>query len=375
MILTYFGLDLRQPYRCVNINSGYFEEFSSLQALTPNSDEVIIALSDKFIFQQNASQKALQSSLELLSSCHLTVKAIDTESQAIARALRYFEGLSSNDCFVIFSICLSDLNEHQLWLSAFKDKNKLFFHEEKIPVNSDSMIQNYVLFLQRSLKLLKIKYPELKIKKYYLLTSDTDLTSWLTASGLSLWEEKKDDNYLPESAMATQALFTLREKKLMMKQLMKAIIYGFVTVLMFHLILISFMTIQHHKTTVLQKKLLLIQSESQSLFTQKNQLHLLQQQTDSLTALQHNQHLPINLLESLSHVMPEGVFLNSLNAENNKITLTGRAQLEEQINILHKQLMTQQYFQHAVIKNTAQDESTLPYHYSFIIESEMGEKQ
>jgi len=373
MILTYFGLDLSCPFRLVDLNNDRFEECSLLASCSTQSDEINIALSDFIIFQQTLTPQkliALNEFIQALSAQRISVKAIDTESQAIARALHYFDPASVNECRVIFNISYSSQKEHRLWLSTHQNKNTLFFHEEKIHVESGNITEKYISFLYRALKLLKLKQSELKINKYYLLTPDTNLRAWLIASGLSLWNEKENHNYLPKLASSLNLPLSFREKKLMMKQLLKTIFYGFAILLVIHLALISFLHIEKNKSILLQKKLSAIHTQSQSLISLKTRLQSLNQQTNSFTLLQNNLHLPIPQLESLGHIMPEGVFLNSLAWENNNISITGRAQLEDQIQTLHKNLISDHHFEHVSIKNISQDESTPPYHYSFIIETE-----
>lgn len=322
---------------------------------------------------------------------HLNIHAIDIESEAIARALRILCDVTDQYMGILFY----DYHK-KIYLSIFKDQQKIFFHQENMSDNHQDNIDNII---KRAFKLVEARYdnpieisqlkvyiigecpkelskwgivPDITQKLNFELESHQDRfkkenTQWLLACGLSLWDKKSSWNLMPWRESDKR-----KERKILFKQIVKVMLYGLGIVLLTHGLILSALHFQDEHNSVLDEKIQKMNTKALAVNQAEQEINTLRSRIKILKQFSDDQLLSIRFLNNLSQSMPDGVFLNSLTVLHRKASIAGRAETEAQINALLDTLKHRSDLVNVILKNTSQDESNPPYHFDFNIEMELN---
>lgn len=268
-------------------------------------------------------------------SPNMTICAIDNEAYAIARALKKTGAITKNN----FGFCYTEKNTQKL--NIFKNNHLSFYDEidikEKCPLFEDITMINVE-------------------NKPYLL-----------ALGLAL-REKTDWNLLP---WRTEHAQLVHRRGFLL--LAKSIIYSLLFCLVAHVALTGLIFSQQKYNQLLEKDFVNHWAATADIQSQKTQMKTMQSQMATLQKLKKQQLPSLQLLNSLNHAMPDGVFLTQLSLQNNQIQLAGLAVTQDQTDTLMQNLNTLQSFVSPTLNNLQADISVPPYHFSFTVSATLGE--
>jgi Tfp pilus assembly protein PilN len=268
-------------------------------------------------------------------SANIKICAIDNESYAIARALKK-TGVVSEDDFGFFYT-----EHHKKKLSVFKN-NHLIFYNETESTKDCPEIEN--------LKIIALE------NKPYLL-----------ALGLAL-RENTDWNL--HRGRAENAQLSHRQGFLF---LTRSIIYSILFCVAAHFALTGLVFSQQKYNQLLEKDFEKTWAETSTIQSQKRQINTMQTQLLTLQALKNQQLPSLHLLNSLSHAMPDGVFLTQLSLQEKNIQISGRAVTQEQIDPLMKNLKNIPLIINSTLHDIQSDASEPPYHFSFTVSANLKE--
>jgi len=322
---------------------------------------------------------------------HLNIHAIDIESEAIARALRVLCDVTDQYMGILF------YDHHQkIYLSIFKDQQKIFFHQENI---TDNHQDNIDIIIKRAFKLFESRYdnpieiPQLKVyiigeypeefTKWGIVPDITqklnfeseshqerfkkENTQWLLACGLCLWDKKSSWNLMPWRESDKR-----EERKNLFKLMIKVILSGMGVVLLAHSLILLTLYFQDAHNSGLDEKIQKLNTQALAVNQAEQEINTLQSRIKILKQFSGDQLLPIRFLNNLSQSMPDGMFLNSLTVEHRKASIAGRGETEAQINALLNTLKHRSDLVNVILKNTSRDESNPPYYFDFNIEMELN---
>jgi len=273
------------------------------------------------------------------TSPNMKICAVDNESYAIARALKK-TGIVTEEHFGFFYT-----EHHRKKLSVFKNNHLVFYdeseHTENCPIIAD---------IPKEISIIAIE------NKPYLL-----------ALGLAL-REKTDWNLLPWRAENAQCVH--RHGILL---LAKSIIYSVLFCVAAHVALIALIFSQQKYNQLLEQDVEKVSAETSAVQLQKTQIKTMQTEILTLQKLKKQQLPSLQLLNSLNHAMPDGVFLTQLSLHENTIQISGRSVTQEQIDPLMKNLNNIHTIVNPTLNNVQPDDSEPPYHFSFTVSATQRE--
>lgn len=402
------GLDFRDPIRAIQLVSlpenrflvKRCEIYTHLSQIPHTAFPCIIAFPDIQVLSRSTSaknlfsdaaqdhrgsarrllhQKNLHTVLQQFKPHAIRLHAADIESEAIARALTMLCDIPEKCFALLYQDCT------HLWMSVFREHQKIFFHQENSHDNSD-------LIIQRALKLFRQQFPQHEIQQHYVIgdtekiahwgkipdiTSTLDFdssvqaqkwqdispTHWLLACGLSLWEKKSSWNLLPWREQEKQA-----KRKHLRKHLFAWTASAISVVLLAHGLMWLSLHVEKNRTHRLAENIRILQTKALPSTLAQQEIQQLQTRLESLSGLSVQQSQLIHSLEMLNQRMPDNLFLTSLTYTQSSLLLNGRAQTQVAVQHWRSQLQHQTPPVTSTIHSMTEMDNALPDHVDFNME-------
>ena len=129
-----------------------------------------------------------------------------------------------------------------------------------------------------------------------------------------------------------------RRKAVFNGHLALACAIGLVVVMVLWTWLQSRIDAQQRRNDVLRVELKQLDQQIREIATLEAQINTLRQRQAAVEGLQSDRHQPVHLLTELAHLLPDGVHLTSIKQVGLVVTLTGKAQSNERVSQLLRNL-------------------------------------
>jgi type IV pilus assembly protein PilN len=97
---------------------------------------------------------------------------------------------------------------------------------------------------------------------------------------------------------------------------------------------------QQHRNQVLVSEITRLESQIKDIASLQEEIAALRARQQAVEDLQADRNMPVHLLNELSRLLPEGVYLNAMKQVNDTVSLSGVAQSNERVSELLRNLST-----------------------------------
>jgi len=156
------------------------------------------------------------------------------------------------------------------------------------------------------------------------------------------------------------------------KFLVKSILFAVFLVLLAHVVFLLLLHIQDENNSVFSKKIKHLQSSAMPVQQAQQQIQVLQTQMTALQQLGTARDKPLKLLNAVSKMMPDGIYLTQLSLQNQHIEMLGSAETMDQVQQLLKNMQQNPLFLQPHLQSSNPVSNEAPYLYRFTIDAALG---
>ncbi len=160
------------------------------------------------------------------------------------------------------------------------------------------------------------------------------------------------------------------QKQQFIKALVISACSALVILILMHLTIAAKIDSQGYLNSMLQIQVSLLDEKTKEIKGLEKEKSEIITRMDLIRDLQANRPLVVHIFDELVRVIPDGVFLTDVKREDNKITLTGKAESNTRISMLMRNIEASQWIKQPVLSEIKTNPDQRPYTNDFTLELE-----
>jgi type IV pilus assembly protein PilN len=157
-----------------------------------------------------------------------------------------------------------------------------------------------------------------------------------------------------------------------MKYLIKAVFFAVCLVALAHAVFLLLLHIQDEANSRASEKIKKLQSSAGPVQQVQQQIQQLQTQMGVLQQLSTTRDQSLVLLNAVSKVIPDGIYLTKLSLQSQHVEMLGSAETMDQVQQLLKNMQQNPLFLQPRLQESNPVSNEAPYLYRFTIETALG---